>query len=112
MINFKNVVSFISLITFFVFGWWILFYSAITSKRKSLYGEVLIVWKTMPPRSKWIVEVKELESIETINFQFIDNVITIHKGDSLKKAKGSEHFYIKRNKDSTWDSIKETGFVE
>ena len=110
--KYRQIVSVASLIFFLVFGFWTIFYPSIFSKGKSLNGEVVIVWKTAAPRSKWIVEVRELGKIRTINYPFLNDVVTIHQGDSLRKEQGSEEFLLKRENTVNWISIGQKGTLE
>lgn len=110
--KFRQIFSLVSVIVFLVLGCWIIFYPSIYSKRKSLNGEVVIVWKTAPPRSRWIVEVREFGKIRKINYPFLNDVVTIHEGDSLRKEKGSEEFLLKRKNTENWVLLEQEGTVE
>jgi hypothetical protein len=109
--TFKTIFSIVSVVIFLLFGWWIIFYPSIYSKRMSLNGEVSIVWKTNPPRAHWIIEVQEGEKVREVTDLFINEVVTIQKGDSLRKEKGSEDFYLKKKNTNYWILFENRGRV-
>ena len=98
----SKIISLISMIFFLGLTFLIIFYPSIASKNETFNGEVTSVWKTAPPRPRWIVEVRENENIKKINYPFINDVITIKKGDSIRKEKGSKVFSIKKENTKDW----------
>lgn len=108
----RQIFSLVSLIAFLVLSFWIIFYPAIFTKGKSLNGEVIIVWKTAPPRPQWIIEVRELEKVRRINYPFLNDEVTIHQGDSLRKEKDSEEFLLKKQNTQHWALLEEKGILQ
>ena len=110
--KFRQIFSLVSLLVFLALAWLIIFYTSIYSKGRSLNGEVVIVWKTAPPRSSWIIEVREIEKIRRINYPFLNDIVTIHEGDSLRKEKGSEDFFLRRKNIENWVLLEGKGIVQ
>jgi hypothetical protein len=112
ILKIRHILTLISLMIFLALACLLIFYPSIYSKGKSLNGEVIAIWKTAPPRPKWIVEVKEFGEIRRINYPFLNDLVTINIGDSLRKEKGAQEFFLKIQNTKKWISLGKQGILE
>ncbi|GAA4322509.1 hypothetical protein [Flaviaesturariibacter amylovorans] len=98
----RTVASLTMLLLFIAFALYAIFYPPVHARKSSIYGEVILVWKPNRPRASWVVEVQEGTKIRKINPAFLFDSVTIHIGDSVRKEKGSEEFFLKRKGSQEW----------
>ena len=104
--SFRRVISILSTVIFLTLAGYIVFYPPYYSKSQSLNGEVNVVWKPNEPRSSWLIELREDEKIRVVSYGFTNDLVTIHRGDSIRKRKGSTDIYLKRKSTNYWTLLE------